>query len=180
MFLHEILQSPQFSSTRLTAHRHTDTHTHTHTHTHRHTHTHPHTHTPTHTHRQRSHPMCHVKSPLLCCAVLSSRWVQEERRSRHYSVHGAQSKLSRIPELEAGRLEITVPARWVGWFVACLTSQQHARASQGRISSDTEIEVADQAFHLTQSQYTDTGPTSPSTEPFTPGAWQGSHWSANF
>ena len=71
-------------------------------------------------------------------------------------------------------------------LAGCLTSQQHASASQGRICSDnltrchTEIEVADQTFHLTQSQYTDTGPTSPSTDPITPGAWQGSHWSANF
>ena len=44
----------------------------------------------------------------------------------------------------------------------------------------TEVEVADQTFHLTQSQYTDTRPTSPSTDPITPGTWQGSHWSANF
>ena len=71
------------------------------------------------------------------------------------------------------------------WLLACLTSQQQPSASQGRICSDnltcchTEIEVADQTFHLTQSQYTDTGPTSPSTDPITPGAWQGSHWSAN-
>ena len=71
-------------------------------------------------------------------------------------------------------------------FVGCLTSQQHASVSQGRTCSDnltcchTEIEVADQTFHLTQSQYTDTGPTSPSANPITPGAWQGSHWSANF
>ena len=70
-------------------------------------------------------------------------------------------------------------------FVGCLTSQQHASVSQGRICSDnftcchTEIEAADQTFHLTQSQYTDTGPTSPSADPITPGAWQGSHWSAN-
>ena len=70
-------------------------------------------------------------------------------------------------------------------FVGCLTSQQHASVSQGRICIDsftcchTEIEAADPAFHLTQSQYTDTGPTSPSTDPLTPGAWQGSHWSAN-
>ena len=68
-------------------------------------------------------------------------------------------------------------------LVPCLTSQQHASVSQGRICLDnftcchTETEVADQTFHLTQSQYTDTGPTSPSTDP---GAWQGSHWSANF
>ena len=71
-------------------------------------------------------------------------------------------------------------------LVGCLTSQQHASVSQGRICSDnftcchTEMEVADQTFHLTQSQYTDTGPTSPSADPITPGAWQGSHWSANF
>ena len=44
----------------------------------------------------------------------------------------------------------------------------------------TEIEAADPTLHLTQSQYTDTRPTSPSTDPITPGAWQGSHWSANF
>ena len=77
-------------------------------------------------------------------------------------------------------------ARNVCLLVGYLTSQQHASVSQGRICSDnftcchTEIEVADQTFHLTQSQYTDTGPTSPSTDPITPDAWQGSHWSANF
>ena len=71
-------------------------------------------------------------------------------------------------------------------LVGCLTSQQQAGVSQGRICSDnfacchTEIDVADQTFYLTQSQYTDTGPTSPSADPITPGAWQGSHWSANF
>ena len=76
--------------------------------------------------------------------------------------------------------------RVVVLFVGCLTSQQHASVSQGRICTDnftcchTEIEAADQTFHLTQSQYTDTGPTSPSADPITPGAWQGSHWSANF
>ena len=70
-------------------------------------------------------------------------------------------------------------------FVGCLTSQQQASVSQGRICSDnftcchTEIDVADQTFYLTQSQYTDTRPTSPSADPITPGAWQGSHWSAN-
>ena len=74
----------------------------------------------------------------------------------------------------------------VGWLLACLTSQQHASVSQGRIWPDnftcchTEIEVADPTFHLTQLQYTDTGPTSPSAGPITPGAKQGSHWSADF
>ena len=65
-------------------------------------------------------------------------------------------------------------------------SQQHASVFQGRICSDnltcchTETEVVDQTFYLTRSQYTDTGQTSPGTNPITPGAWQDSHWSANF
>ena len=64
-------------------------------------------------------------------------------------------------------------------LTGCLTSQQHT--SQGRICSDnctychTEIEVGDQTFHLTESQCTDTGPTSPEADPITPDAWQGSH-----
>ena len=67
-----------------------------------------------------------------------------------------------------------------------VSSQQQASVSQGRICSDnltcchTEIEVADPTFYLTQSQYTDTGPTSPSADLIAPGAWQGSHWNANF
>ena len=71
-------------------------------------------------------------------------------------------------------------------LVGCLTSQQHASVSLGWICTDkftcyhTEIEVPDQTSYLTQSQYTDTGPTSPSVDPITSGAWQGSHWSANF
>ena len=75
---------------------------------------------------------------------------------------------------------------YVCWLVGCLTSQQHASVSQGRICADNftcchaETEVADHTFYLTQSQYTDTGPTSPSADPIMPGAWQGSHWSANF
>ena len=66
----------------------------------------------------------------------------------------------------------------------CCLSQQQASISQGRICSDkftcchTEIEVVNQTLHLTQLQYTDTGPTS--TDPTTPGTWQGSHWSVNF
>ena len=59
----------------------------------------------------------------------------------------------------------------IGWF---LYAQQHASVSQGRICADncthchTEIEVADQTVYLTQSQYTDTGPTSPSADPIMP------------
>ena len=75
---------------------------------------------------------------------------------------------------------------WRCCLLGCLTSQQHASVSQGWICSDnftcchTEIEAADQTFYLTQLQYTDTGRTSPSADPITPGAWQGSFWNANF
>ena len=64
--------------------------------------------------------------------------------------------------------------------------RQHASVSQQWICSDNctcchnEIEVADQTFYLTQSQHTETGPASPCADPITPGAWQDSHWSANF
>ena len=57
----------------------------------------------------------------------------------------------------------------VGLLTGCLMSQQHASVSQGWICLDnfvcchTEIEVADPTFYLTQSQYTDTRPTSPLT-----------------
>ena len=70
-------------------------------------------------------------------------------------------------------------------FVGCLMSQQHASVSQGWICSDnsvcchTEVEVTDQIFCLTQSQYADTGPTSPCADPIIPVAWQGSHWNAH-
>ena len=62
----------------------------------------------------------------------------------------------------------------------CMTFQQHACVSQGRICSDnrtcyhTERAVADQTC-LTRSQYSYIGPTSPSTDPVTTGAWKGSH-----
>ena len=68
----------------------------------------------------------------------------------------------------------------------CLTSQQHASVSQGRICSDncmcchTEVEVADQSLYPTQSQYNDTGLTSPSADSVTPDVWQGNPWSASF
>ena len=81
----------------------------------------------------------------------------------------------------SGIFAVVVVVRFVGWFI-CLTPQQLASVSQGRICSDkftcchTEIEVADPTFYLTHSQYTDTGPTSPSADPLMPDAWQGSHW----
>ena len=101
------------------------------------------------------------------------------RQSRH--VRGSWCSIRQSP-----LICVIINIVEVGWFVGCLTSQQHASVSQGRICSDnftcchTKIEVADPTFHLTQSQYIDTGPTSPSADPITPGAWQGSHWSAIF
>ena len=65
-------------------------------------------------------------------------------------------------------------------------SQQRAGISLGHTCSDsctccrTEIEIADQTSYLTWSQYTYTGPTSPSTDPLTRGAWQVSHDSTSF
>ena len=52
-------------------------------------------------------------------------------------------------------------------LLGCLASRQRASVSHGPICPDkctcchTEIEVVDEMFYLTQSQYTDTGPTSP-------------------
>ena len=73
--------------------------------------------------------------------------------------------------------------RFVGCLLACLMSLQHANRSQGRICSDNftccHTQTKHQTLYLTQSQYTDTGLTSLSADPITPGAWQGGHWSAN-
>ena len=67
-----------------------------------------------------------------------------------------------------------------------LTSLQQASVSQGRRCSDscwcchTETEGVDHTCYLIHSQYTDAGPTSPSADPVTPGAWQDSHWGTDF
>ena len=74
----------------------------------------------------------------------------------------------------------------LGSLLACLMSQQHADVSKGQLCShsctccNSEIDVADPTFYLTQSQYTDTRPTSPSTDPMMPGAWQGSRFECQF
>ena len=52
----------------------------------------------------------------------------------------------------------------------CLTFRQHASVCYRRICH-TEIEVSDQKFYLTQSQYTDAEPTSPSFDSVKPGVW---------
>ena len=170
------------------AHAHKHEHTHTHTHTHSHTHTHTNTHTCAHT--QTTVCMCvcvcmsvsvfvptsHCICAPICASVRPNMRTSDKAKDRHKEeqIHTGQQ----TPEI--CRQHRT---HKIGCLLACLTSQQQA---QERICSDrfacyhTEIEVTDQTFYLTQSQYTDTGPTSPSADPITPGAWQGSHWSANF
>ena len=72
-------------------------------------------------------------------------------------------------ELRIANNEICRVCLFVGWLLNVPES-----VSQGRICSDnftcchTQMQVADQTFHLTQSQYTDTGPTSPCSDPITP------------
>ena len=73
------------------------------------------------------------------------------------------------------------------WLVACLLNVPATCKCISRTDllrhftcCHTDVEAADTIFYLNQSQYTDTGPMSPSTVPITPGAWQGSHWSAIF
>ena len=71
------------------------------------------------------------------------------------------------------------------WFVGCLHVPATCQCISGTdllnfTCCHTEIQVADPTFYLTQSQYTDTWPTSPSADPIMPDAWQGSHQSANF
>ena len=122
---------------------------------------------------------------------LTSRWTKKEGAS-----------VSLLPNRSSKQTQDTRDTLYVCWllvcvcvcarvcvghtYIGCLTSQQQASVSHGRICSDnftcchTEIEVADQTFYLTRSQYTDTGRTSPSADPITPGAWQGSHWNASF
>ena len=125
---------------------------------------------PMSTPREKSGPL--PKKSLLRGRLNSRRLHQAGQRAQHTT-----NELSWPPR----------PAAAAGClFIGCLTSHQHAHVSQGRVCKEnltcchTEIEVAHQTFHLIQSQYTDTGPTSPSTDPITPGAWQGSHWSTNF
>ena len=63
----------------------------------------------------------------------------------------------------------------VGWLVVLRLSNMLDRS---KCFQRQKLQM--QIFFLTQSQYTDTGPTSPSADPITPGIWQGNHWSTNF
>ena len=97
--------------------------------------------------------------------------------------HGAFSGSSHTSDSQIGIPAAALPGTWcyrintgtgwpsLCWLLACLSSQQHASVSQGWVRSETfmcchtEIEVADQIFYFTQSQYTDTRPTSPRADP---------------
>ena len=136
------------------------------------------------TRRSHTHRLCCL------CTVTSTQQtpVGDENKNNKQQLTASQpnNRSQPVPH-DAPNLALTIRVQMiVCLFVGCLSSQQQASVSQGRICTDnftcchTEIEAADQTFHLTRSQYTDTGPTSPSADPVTPGAWQGSHWSANF
>ena len=118
---------------------------------------------------------------------LSAEVQERIERNRRLAMEKRAKKLGGPIPSSSQQGQGTNHCSWlVAWLLGGLTSHQHASVSWGRICSDnlmcchTEIEAADQTFHLTQSQYTDTGRASPSTDPITPGAWQSSHWSANF
>ena len=81
-------------------------------------------------------------------------------------------------------LLITMGTGMVCLLVGCLTSHQYASVSRNG-SAQTILRAATLRQKLQielsiRSKYTDTDQTSPSTDTITPGAWQGSHWSANF
>ena len=143
---------------------------------------------------QLSCPFYHVAHGMLY--VMSARCVARDLHliSSWIEAPWGECKTSRIAPFNAikiiiiyrsrGGHHITRPRRQcqaLCWLVGCFTSQQHACVSQGRICSDkctcchTQTEVADQTFYLTQSHRADQS----SADPTTPGAWQGSHWSAN-
>ena len=125
------------------------------------------------------------------CRLLKAVWMTQNNVGNQKQCRHPKNPCGK--QKAVGHWNSTTSGPWRKWkvwcaclLVACLTSQQQASVSQGQICSDnftcchTEIEVADPTFYLTQSQYTDTGPTSPSADPIKTGAWQGSHWSANF
>ena len=66
------------------------------------------------------------------------------------------------------------------WLVGKSPSKRISGTDLLRQNCHTGIEIAGQTCYLTQSQYVDTWPTSPSTDPVTSNAWQVSPRSAKF
>ena len=96
--------------------------------------------------------------------------------------HGQQWPLTTQPPALDNAAAITwYPILWTQVICRLLNAQQHASVSLGQICLDncicchTETETADQTCYLTESWYTDTGQTSPSTDLIMSDAWQGSH-----
>ena len=79
-------------------------------------------------------------------------------------------KRSRVLKFRALYLLFSVRLRGCSLLVVKRPRNTYASVSLGRVCSDnctcyqTETEVAGQTFYLTQSQYTDTGPTRPSAD----------------
>ena len=125
-----------------------------------------------------SHPTAIVEPRELGTVLRCQRAQSEEQGSRAHQERHSVRGIGRTAPLLTRNVDtdFLAPFSHSGLFVGCLTSQQHASISQGRICSDnfmcchTEIQVADPTFYLTQSQYTDTVPTSPSAEPKMPDA----------
>ena len=94
--------------------------------------------------------------------------VEQKRRDKAKARNNLSRQRTRCSPIQPGKKGSKAKGLlFVGWL---LNVQQQASVSQGRICSDnfacchTEIDVADPTFYLTQSQYTDTGPTSPSAD----------------
>ena len=74
---------------------------------------------------------------------------------------------------------------WWWWWFGWLVTQRPSNTLQGRTYSHScpnchaEIKAAKQTCSFTQSQYTDTGPTSPSVDPVAPDAQEGSNLTTN-
>ena len=143
----------------------------------------PHPPNPQHLHWHQKQNSIRKRIFEVACFLWSQSWGQIHV---HKVATARNWRSSKVEPKQSAQTFTTNWKRIVCLFVGCLTSQQQASVSQGRICSDnftcchTEIEVADQTFYLNQSQYTNTGPTNQSTDPITPGTYQGSHWSANF
>ena len=120
----------------------------------------------------------------VCCPVRGGRRRRRRRIRRRKKKKEKEEEEKKEKEEEEEEEVEEEEKDVVGWLLnvpatgECISGMD--LLGQFYVLPHTEIEVADQTFHLTQSQYTDTGPTGPSADPITPGVWQGSHWSANF
>ena len=116
--------------------------------------------------RQASY-VCNI--PISFRAHYNSKWQQHYTLLPEHRCH----TLWKLFDGYTTEIQLAVPCLFVGWLLN-VPAICECIGLDNFTCCHTEIEVADQTFHLTQSQYTDIGPASPSTDPITPGAWQGS------